>query len=58
MREFTIKEWEEKFEELLDCVEAGETIGIYNEITGVRCVFVPKDIYSDLSHFHDHDDAC
>lgn len=54
MREFTVKEWEERFDELFQCVENGETIGVYDETNGKRAVFVPEE----LSHLCDHDDAC
>jgi hypothetical protein len=49
MRQFTIKEWEERFDELFTMVEEGEVIGIYDEITGHRAVFVPYDHYKELN---------
>ena len=41
MQEYTVKEWEERFDELFLRVEKGETIGIYDEITGHRAMMVP-----------------
>ena len=54
MREFTVKEWEERFDELIECVGEGEAIIIYDDVTGKKAVFVPEE----LSHLCDHDDAC
>ena len=49
MKQYTIKEWEERFDELFSLVENGEEIGIYDEITGHRAVFVPYDLYKELN---------
>ena len=54
MREFTVKEWEERFDELIECVGKGEAIAIHDTTTGKKAVFVPEE----LSHLCDHDDAC
>ena len=43
MQEYTVKEWEERFDELFLRVENGETIGIYDETTDRRAVMVPID---------------
>lgn len=43
MQEYTVKEWEERFDELFLRVENGEAIGIYDEITGHRAVMMPID---------------
>ena len=54
MEIFTIKEWEENFDELFKRVEEGETIGIVKE-DGTAAVMMPHD---DLVRIHtDHDDA-
>ena len=42
MEIFTLKEWEENFDELFARVENGETIGIEND-NGERVVMVPAD---------------
>ncbi len=54
MRELTLEEWEENFDELIECVSNGESIAIYDETTGRKAVFVPEE----LAHLCDHDDAC
>tara|TARA_A200000159_G_scaffold38262_2_gene34431 strand:- start:6 stop:179 length:174 start_codon:yes stop_codon:yes gene_type:complete len=51
MEIFTLKEWEENFDELFDRVEKGEHIGIVRE-DGKAAVFLPADdelvrIYKD-----------
>jgi PHD/YefM family antitoxin component YafN of YafNO toxin-antitoxin module len=51
MEIFTVKEWEENFDELFERVENGETIGIINE-DGKAAVMMPADdelirIYTD-----------
>ena len=51
MEVFTIKEWEENFDELFKRVEEGETIGIVRE-DGTAAVMMPADdellrIYTD-----------
>ena len=42
MEIFTLKEWEENFDELFERVENGERIGIINE-EGRAAVMVPAD---------------
>jgi len=42
MEVFTVKEWEENFDSLLERVENGETIGIVNE-DGSAAVMMPYD---------------
>ena len=42
MEIFTVKEWEENFDELFERVENGETIGIINE-DGKAAVMMPAD---------------
>jgi len=57
MRSYSVKEWEERFDELFLRVENGETIGIYDEENGHDAVLIPYKYYEDLSHLCDHDDA-
>ncbi len=55
MEIFTIKEWEENFDELIERVEGGETIGIVKE-DGTAAVMMPYD--DELLRIHtDHNDA-
>tara|TARA_R110000796_G_scaffold106613_1_gene217054 strand:+ start:1373 stop:1546 length:174 start_codon:yes stop_codon:yes gene_type:complete len=42
MEVFTLKEWEDNFDELLERVENGETIGIVRE-DGKAAVMMPAD---------------
>jgi len=42
MEVFTVKEWEENFDALLERVENGEHIGIVNE-DGTAAVMIPAD---------------
>ena len=55
MEVFSVKEWEENFDELFERVEKGETIGIINE-NGESAVMMPADefeflrIYTDLNN--------
>ena len=42
MEIFTVKEWEEKFDELFERVENGETIGIIGD-DGKAAIMVPAD---------------
>jgi len=42
MEVFTVEEWEEKFDELFERVENGETIGIVKE-DGQAAVMMPYD---------------
>ena len=56
MEVFTLKEWEDNFDELFARVENGETIGIVKE-DGTAAVMVPAD--DDLIRIHttDNNDA-
>ena len=55
MEFFTVKEWEENFDELFERVEKGETIGIEND-NGERAIMVPAD--DELIRIYtDHNDA-
>ena len=54
MEIYTVAEWEEKFDELFERVENGETIGIVNE-DGKAAVMMPADdelikIYTELNN--------
>jgi len=54
MEIYTVAEWEEKFDELFERVENGETIGIVNE-DGKAAVMIPADdelikIYTELNN--------
>ena len=54
MEVYTVAEWEEKFDELFERVENGETIGIVNE-DGKAAVMVPANddlikIYTELNN--------
>jgi PHD/YefM family antitoxin component YafN of YafNO toxin-antitoxin module len=54
MEIYTVAEWEEKFDELFERVENGETIGIVNE-DGKAAVMVPANddlikIYTELNN--------
>ena len=42
MEIFTVKEWEENFDELFERVENGETIGIIGD-NGKAAVMIPAD---------------
>ena len=42
MQFFTVKEWEENFDELFERVENGETIGIEND-NGEKAIMIPAD---------------
>jgi len=55
MEVFTLKEWEENFDALLERVENGEHIGIVKE-DGTAAIMIPAD--DELYRIHtDHDDA-
>ena len=42
MQFYTVEQWQENWEELMDRVENGETIGVENE-NGNRAVMIPAD---------------
>ena len=48
MEVFTVKECQERFEELTERVEKGETIGIVDE-DGKAAVMVPADRYHEYT---------
>lgn len=53
---FTVKEWEDNWDELFARVENGETIGVVNE-DGRTAVMVPAD--DELVRLYtEHDEAC
>ena len=57
MEVFTLKEWEENFDELFSRVENGETIGVVRE-DGKAAVFMPADEAEFLRiHITDNNDA-
>ena len=57
MEVFTLKEWEENFDALLERVENGEHIGIVKE-DGTAAVFIPADEAEFLRiHTTDNNDA-
>jgi antitoxin (DNA-binding transcriptional repressor) of toxin-antitoxin stability system len=54
MEVFTLKEWEDNFDDLMERVEKGETIGIVRE-DGTSAVMMPADdelirIHTDLNN--------
>ena len=54
MEFYSVKHWEENFDDLLERVEKGETIGIINE-NGDKAVMVPADdeiikLYTELNN--------
>jgi antitoxin (DNA-binding transcriptional repressor) of toxin-antitoxin stability system len=54
MEVFTLKDWEENFDNLMERVEKGETIGIVRE-DGTSAVMMPADdelirIHTDLNN--------
>ena len=57
MEVFTVKEWEDNFDDLFARVENGETIGIVRE-DGTAAVFMPADEAEFLRiHTTDNNDA-
>ena len=53
---FTVKEWEDNWDELFSRVENGETIGVVNE-DGRTAVMVPADDEL-IKLYTEHDEAC
>ena len=54
MEVFTLKDWEDNFDDLMERVEKGETIGIVRE-DGTSAVMMPADdelirIHTDLNN--------
>ena len=57
MEIFTVQEWENRFDELFERVEKGETIGVVRE-DGKAAVFMPADEAEFLRiHTTDNNDA-
>ena len=56
MEIFTLKEWEENFDELFDRVENGETIGIMRE-DGQAAVMMPADDIMTKMYIEDNHEA-
>jgi prevent-host-death family protein len=56
MEVFTVEEFQEKFDELMERVENGESLGIVNE-NGQAAVMMPAD--DDLIRIYtDHEEGC
>ena len=53
---FTVKEWEDNWDELFARVENGETIGVVNE-DGRTAVMMPADDEL-IKLYTEHDEAC
>tara|TARA_B100001175_G_scaffold137285_1_gene116679 strand:- start:131 stop:310 length:180 start_codon:yes stop_codon:yes gene_type:complete len=51
MEVFTLKEWEENFDDLVERVEKGETIGIVDE-NGKAAVMMPVLFDDELIRIH------
>jgi antitoxin (DNA-binding transcriptional repressor) of toxin-antitoxin stability system len=56
MEVFTLKEWEDNFDELIERVEKGETIGIVRE-DGKAAVMMPADDEILRIHTEQNNDA-
>ena len=56
MEVFTLKEWEDNFDELFSRVEKGETIGIVKE-DGQAAVMMPADDELIRIHTEENNDA-
>ena len=53
---YTVKHWQENWEELMDRVENGETLGVVNE-DGNKAVMVPAD--DEIFRLYtDHEEGC
>ena len=56
MEVFTLEEFQERFDELMERVENGESLGIVNE-NGQSAVMMPAD--DELIRIHtDHEEGC
>ena len=53
---YTVKHWQENWEELMDRVENGETLGVGNE-DGNKAVMVPADD-EIIRLYTDHEEGC
>jgi len=56
MEVFTLKEWEDNFDDLIERVEKGETIGIVRE-DGKAAVMMPADDEILRIHIEQNNDA-
>ena len=56
MEIYTLKEWEDKFDELMERVENGETIGIVRE-DGKSAVMMPADNELIRIHIENNNEA-
>jgi len=56
MEIFTLKEWEDNFDKLMERVENGETIGIVRE-DGTSAVMMPADDELIRIHTDDNNEA-
>ena len=56
MEVFTVKEWEDNFDALLERVENGEHIGIVNE-DGTAAVMIPADDEFFRIHTEENNEA-
>ena len=56
MEVFTLKEWEDNFDDLVERVERGETIGIVRE-DGKAAVMMPADDEILRIHIEQNNDA-
>jgi antitoxin (DNA-binding transcriptional repressor) of toxin-antitoxin stability system len=56
MEVFTLKEWEDNFDDLMERVENGETIGIVRE-DGTSAVMMPADDELIRIHTDDNNEA-
>ena len=57
MEIYTLKEWEENFDELLERVENGEHIGIVRE-DGTAAVMIPADDEMYKLYVDNNNEAC
>tara|TARA_B100000900_G_scaffold305868_1_gene264478 strand:- start:59 stop:232 length:174 start_codon:yes stop_codon:yes gene_type:complete len=57
MEFYTVEQWQENWEELMDRVEKGETIGVENE-KGNRAVMMPADDELIKIYTEDNNDGC
>lgn len=57
MEIYTLKEWEENFDELLERVENGEHIGIVRE-DGTAAVMIPTDSEIYKMYVDNNNEAC
>ena len=53
MKFYTVAQWQENWDELLERVENGETIGVENLETGDRAIMVPASDLPDQLYKQD-----